>query len=260
MSASVDGNGAPIASDLSWQHGKHYDGPSFILNKGKNMKHWMAVGATMVMATGLSLASGAGDMERAPGLPSGWVSEGLVAGVDEVGVDHPRDGGPAKLVIIKRGDSPAGKPLTVYQTIDATPWRGRTIVFSSYRRVHLEPEVMRRVQGTKVIELHIECDGGQPGSAAFADAGTRTRRWLEANLPVKVPDDATRCSFGVATMVKAEIRLSQVRLKDRGAEREAFLARRWPERDFQSNGNSLLPAGMAANAAAVTPPNLEFKQ
>ena len=76
--------------------------------KGKHVKHWVAVGVIAVLATGLSLASGVRhvDAVRTPGLPAGWTADNLVSGQDDVGVDRPRDGGPAELVIVKREDSP----------------------------------------------------------------------------------------------------------------------------------------------------------
>lgn len=46
------------------------------------------------------------DAVRTPGLPAGWTADNLVSGLDDVGVDRPRDGGPAELVIVKREDSP----------------------------------------------------------------------------------------------------------------------------------------------------------
>jgi hypothetical protein len=228
------------------------------LNKGNAMKHWMAIGAAAAMATGLSLYDGTrqGAAVTTPGLPGGWVSEGLAAGLDEVGVRRPRDGGNADLVITRQRDASEGTPLAVYQTIDAAPWRGRTIVFSSYLRVQLEPEVMRRTGGAPVAELHIECDGRQPGSVVHAIDGFRTRQWWENNLPLKVADDATRCSYGVVFLAKGEIRLSKLRLKDREREREAFLAKRWPQWEPRSDAS---PVFLAA-AAAIAAPNLEFRQ
>jgi hypothetical protein len=110
------------------------------------MKHWIAVGIIAVLATGLSLADGAGghDADTTPGLPQGWVAEGVNPGQDEIAVERPRDGSAPRLAILKHADSSSARPLLVYQTIDATPWRGRTLVFSAYLRVDLEPEVMRR--------------------------------------------------------------------------------------------------------------------
>jgi hypothetical protein len=227
--------------------------------KGKHVKHWVAVGVIAVLATGLSLASGMRhvDAVRTPGLPAGWTADNLVSGLDDVGVDRPRDGGQAELVIVKREDSPAGKPLTVVHTIDATPWRGRTMIVSFYSRAVLEPEVMRRAKGKKVVELHVECDGSQAGGKVSEDALWQTRRWVEHNFRVKVAPDATRCTLGVASLVKAELRLSRLHLKDRAAEREALLAKRWPDLPLPAQSESIFPAG---TAAAVATPNLEFKQ
>jgi hypothetical protein len=222
------------------------------------MKHWMAVGAIAAMASGLSLFDGTrqNDAVATPGLPGGWVSEGLVAGLDEVGVRRPRLGAGADLVITRQREAQAGKPLAVYQTIDAAPWRGRTIVFSSYLRVQLEPEVMRRTGGAPVAELHIECDGSQPGSVVHVIDGSRTRQWWENNLPLEVADDATRCSYGVVSLAKGEVRLSKLRLKDRDQEREAFLAKRWPQWEPRSDASPVFLAG----ASTIAAPNLEFKQ
>lgn len=226
------------------------------------MKHWMAIAVIAVMATGLSLADGIrrGDAVITPGLPAGWASEGLVAGADEIGVQRPGHRGQADLVITRHRDPPAGKPLVVYQTIDATPWRGRTIVFSSDMRVELAPEVMRRTGEAGVAEQHIECDGREPASMASVLRGSRTRVWWENNVPLKVPMDATRCSFGVALLVSGEARLSRLQLKDRDEERAAWLAKRRPVPEFASQALPIFPAGAAAGAAAVAPPNLEFKQ
>lgn len=221
------------------------------------MKHWMAVAIIGVMATGLSLASipRTPDAVRTPGLPSGWSGEGIVAGVDEIAVERPRDGGPAELVIVKHDDTLAGTPLSVYQAIDATPWRGHTMVLSFHSRVQLEPDVMRRTQGQKVVELHLECDGArQPGRGIAVDASWHTRRWVENNLTVKVAADTTRCVFGVASLVKAEIRLSRMRIKERPAFR---VAKPWPEWLDMPKGPSIFPAGVAAT---TTPLNLELKQ
>lgn len=226
------------------------------------MKHWMAITVAAVVATGLSLANGVGKVDAVvtPGLPAGWVAEGLVAGQDDVGVARPRDGAPADLVIVKRHDSPAGKPLNLYQTIDATPWRGRTIVFSYYARIQMEPGDMRRLGDVAVAEFSIECDGKHPGSSANVIKVADTRVWLESNLPLKVADDATRCSFGVASQVPAEIRLSKLRFKDRQEEREAYLARRWPEWVPPDKSGSIYTPGATENALTITQPNLEFKQ
>ena len=95
------------------------------------------------------------------------------------------------------------------------------------------------------------------GGKVSVDALWQTRRWVEHNVPVKVAPDATRCSLGVASLVKAEIRLSRLHLKDRAAEREAFLARRWPDLPLPAETESIFPAGAAA---AVATPNLEFRQ
>jgi hypothetical protein len=227
--------------------------------KGKQVKHWIAVGVIAVLATGLSVASGMRhvDAVRTPGLPSGWAAHNVVAGLDDIGVDRPRDGSPAELVIVKQEDAPAGRPLTVVHTIDATPWRGRTMIVSFYSRAELEPEVMRRTKGKKAVELLVECDGSRTGAKVSVDALWHTRRWIEHNVPVKVAPDATRCSLGVASLVKAEIRLSRLHLKDRAAEREALLARRWPDLPLPAQTESIFPAG---TAAAVATPNLEFKQ
>jgi hypothetical protein len=227
--------------------------------KGKQVNHWIAVGVIAVLATGLSVAGGTRhvDAVRTPGLPAGWTADNLVPGLDDVGVNRPRDGSPAELVIVKRDDSPAGRPLTVHHTIDATPWRGRIMVVSFYSHVDLEPEVMRRTKGKKVIELHVECDGSQSGGKVSVDAVWHTRRWIEHNFPVRVADDATRCSLGVASLVKAEIRLSRLHLKDRAVEREAWMAKRRPELPLPAQTESIFPAD---TAAAVATPNLEFKQ
>jgi hypothetical protein len=199
-------------------------------------------------------------MVRTPGLPGGWLVDGFAPGRDDVGVDRPGNGGPAELVITRHDDSLQGKPLAVYQTIDARPWRGRTIQFSSYTRVYLEPDVMRRTGGARVTELHMECGGEQAGRTVSVDLAWHTRSWVEHNIPIEVPDDATYCRFGMATTVRAEMRLSRVHLKDYRAEREALLARRWPEWKMPAGGQSLFPAGVAKQAAAIAPPNLEFNQ
>jgi hypothetical protein len=224
------------------------------------MKHWIAVGIIAAMATGLSVVNGGGEpAARTPGLPQGWTGAGIVPGIDEIAVERPRDGGPARLLIVKHADSPPGKPLIVYQTIDATPWRGRTLVFSAYRRVDLEPEAMRRTADTQAVELHVDCDGGPHGAMAVMNGSRWTRRWIESNIPLKVPVDATRCSLGIVSKVKGEIRLAQVRLKDQARERENMLARHRPERNLFTGVDSMLPVGLALQAQA-TPPNLEFAQ
>lgn len=225
------------------------------------MKHWIAVGIIAVLATGLSLADGAGgrDVDTTPGLPQGWVAEGVNPGQDEIAVERPRDGSAPRLAVLKHADAPSARPLLVYQTIDATPWRGRTLVFSSYLRVDLDSEVMRRIDGAQAVELHVGCGGGSRNVAATVNAGHLTRHWLEHNIPLAVPADATRCSFGVASKVRAEIRLSRVHLKDRAKEREAFLAKRWPEWQPPSGAASMFSPGVTTDAQAA-PPNLEFKQ
>ena len=231
--------------------------PNF--DKGKNMKHWMAVAIAGVMATGLSLANGPHGTAAVitPGLPKGWVADGLVAGQDRVGVDRPRNGAPAELVIVKQEDAPPDKPLVIYQTIDATSLRGHAIVFSFYSHLDLEPEVMRRTKGRKAVELHFACDGGEPRMKASLDAAWQTRRWVKQNWSMRVPKDATHCSFGAASLVKAELRLSRMRLKDRTAERQAMLAERPSDRFPENRAGTIFPEHVAA---AVTPPNLEFKQ
>jgi hypothetical protein len=231
------------------------------LERGQEMKHWIAVGIIAAMATGLSLADRAGEPDAltTPGLPQDWIAEGLAPGLDDISVERPRDGSAARLAIVKHDESASDKPLTVYQTIDATPWRGRTLVFSSYSRVDLEPEVMRRTEGAQTVELHVDCDGGARGATVGVNAARLTRIWLEHNIPLQVPPDARRCSFGVASRVKSVIRLSRVRLKDRAREREALIARRWPESTFAAGAASMFSAGATGHAQA-TPPNLEFKQ
>jgi hypothetical protein len=231
------------------------------LERGQEMKHWIAVGIIAVLATGLSLADGAGgrDADTTPGLPQGWVAEGFVPGLDQIAVERPRDGSAPRLAILKHAGADSSSPLLVYQTIDATPWRGRTLVFSSYLRVDLDPEVMRRTGGAQAVELHVDCGGGARGATVALNAGRLTRHWLEHNIPLAVPADATRCSFGVASRVKAEIRLSRVHLKDRAREREALLARRWPEWQPPSGADSMFPPGLATDTQTA-PPNLEFKQ
>jgi hypothetical protein len=228
------------------------------LEGGHAMKHWMAIVATAALATGLSLFDGTRQdaAVTTPGLPRGWLSEGQAAGLDEVGVRRPQGGGGADLLITRKRDAGTGTPLVVYQTIDAVPWRGRTIVFSSYTRVQLAPEVMRRTGGAAVAELHIECDGRQPGRMVSVIDGFRTRRWWEHNLPLKVADDATRCSYGVVSLAQGEIRLSKLRLKDREREREALLAKRWPRLEPESKASPVSLAGASATAS----PNLEFEQ
>jgi hypothetical protein len=86
--------------------------------------------------------------------------------------------------------------------------------------------------------------------------GFRTRQWWENNLPLKVADDATRCSYGVVFLAKGEVRLSRLRLKDREREREDFLAKRWPQWEPTSQASPVSLAG----APAIAAPNLEFKQ
>lgn len=223
------------------------------------MKHWMAVALIGAMATGLSLANGARTptFDRTAGLPSGWVADNLVAGQDAISVDRPRGGGPAELVILQRADAPAGKPLSVYQSIDATPWRGRTMIFSFYSKVVLEPEVMRGTKGGKDVEFHVECDGTGAAGEVSVDASWRTREWIEHNFAIRVADDAIRCSLGMASLVRAEVRLSRLHLKDRAAEGEAWIAKRMPNMAIEPRGSSIFTASAAP---AVTPPNLEFKQ
>lgn len=230
------------------------------------MKHWMAIGAIAIMATGLTLYSGTGRADRVatPGLPAGWLSEALVAGSDSVAVDRPRVGGEPNLVIIRRRHETGTRPLAVYQTIDAAPWRGRTMTFASQARVHLEPDAMRRTGTGPVAELHVHCDGSRPAGRMSAFDGTRTRRWLETNLLVQVADDAKRCVFGVVVLTEGEVRLSRLHLKDPAREHAEKLVRWMPApADAASAGKALFAAKakeMAASKAAMTAPNLELKQ
>jgi hypothetical protein len=222
------------------------------------MKHWMAIAVAGVLATGLSVADGMHhvNLVRTPGLPVGWSLDGFAAGRDEVAVDRPADGGPPELVV-RRGASGDARPLAVYQTIDATPWRGRTLQFSSYTWTGMDPDTMRRTRGAKATELHIECDGGARGTVVSLDATWQTRAWIEHNIPIDVPADATRCRFGMAATVPAELRMRRVHLKDYDAERAAFIAKRWPDWRPKRGEESLFAAPAAAASAQ---PNLEFKQ
>ncbi len=230
------------------------------------MKHWMAIGAIAIMATGLTLHSSIGQAEfiTTPGLPAGWLSEGVVTGSDTVAVDRPPGGGEPDLVISRGRHETGAGPMAIYQTIDATPWRGRILVFASHARIHMDADEMRRMGSGAVAEIHVRCDGSQPGSLMSEIDGSRTRRWLEMNLPVQVAADARRCTFGVVVLAKAEVRLSRLKLKDPARDMEVKFARRMPApADTASAGTTLFAEKAqetAANAAPMTAPNLELKQ